>query len=221
MDEIRLLGGRRSGRSERAAILRACRAALALLLLALWQGVAHAAGAPVFDPFATNPLAGRDVGLRSAPALADLDSDGDLDLVSGESLGSFWYFENVGTRTAPIYIERPGAQNPANGLTTLGEHSQPALVDLDGDGKLELVGGSVSGTFEYFRNAGTRRAPAFAVASTNPLAGFDVGMSSAPAFGDLDRDGDADLVAGTFDGGFAYYENVGTARTPARRTRTW
>jgi len=224
--EVRLAGDRRSGRSDRAAILRACwaafasHAALALSLLALEQGAAHAAGAPVFDPFATNPLAGRDVGFRAAPAFADLDSDGDLDLISGESLGAFRYFENVGTRTAPSYVERSGAQNPANGLATLGEHSQPALVDLDGDGKLELVGGSVSGTFESFRNTGTRRAPAFAVAPTNPLAGFDVGTSSAPAFGDLDRDGDADLVAGSSDGRFAYYENAGTAKTPAFVERT-
>lgn len=220
MGEVRRTGRLRSSRSERAAILRAGRAVLALSLLALGQGVAHAAGAPVFDPFATNPLAGKDVGLRAAPALADLDSDGDLDLIAGESLASFQYFENVGTRTAPIYVERPGAQNPANGLATLGENSQPALVDLDGDGKLELVGGSVSGTFEYFRNTGTRRAPAFAIAPTNPLAGFDVGTSSAPAFGDLDRDGDADLVAGSVDGGFAYYENVGTAEAPAFVERT-
>ena len=40
---------------------------------------------------------GIDVGFESAPALADLDDDGDLDLVVGELNGLLYYYENVGS----------------------------------------------------------------------------------------------------------------------------
>ena len=44
-----------------------------------------------------------DVFGMPSPNLADFDGDGDLDLLCGEFVDSFTYFENVGTRTAPAY----------------------------------------------------------------------------------------------------------------------
>ena len=41
--------------------------------------------------------------------------------------------------------------------------------------------------------------------AANPLDGFGVGMFSAPALGDLDGDGAADLVAGAKDGALSYF----------------
>ena len=55
---------------------------------------------------------GQNVGLDSAPALADLDADGDLDVVAGDRYGRFSYFENTGSAREPLFVLRTGSANP-------------------------------------------------------------------------------------------------------------
>ncbi len=169
-----------------------------------------------------NPLDGADVGTFSHPALGDLDGDGDLELVAGESSGGFAYYENTGGATSPSFALRTGAANPLLGFATGSARSAPSLGDLDADGDLDLLAGAFAGAFLYFENTGSAASPAFAqrTGAANPLDGVDVGSDSLPALGDLDGDGDLDLVAGEFDGAFFYYENTGSATAPAFALRT-
>src|SRR5262245_50000143 len=116
--------------------------------------------------------------------------------------------------TIPIAPVLPGLD--------VGSYSAPALADLDGDADPDLIGGGNSGGFFYYENTGGANSPAYVqrTGPANPLAGKDVGLRSTPAFGDLDADGDLDLVAGEYEGNLNYYENTGSATAPAFVART-
>ncbi|KAH8052004.1 hypothetical protein JL722_10451 [Aureococcus anophagefferens] len=163
-----------------------------------------------------NPFDGIDVGSRSEPALADVDGDGDLDLVVGEKYGAFYYYENVGNAASPTYAARTGSASPFDGID-VGARSKPAFADVDGDGDLDLVVGEHDGILFYYENVGSATSPSYAArtGSANPFDGIDVSYYSAPAFADLDDDGDLDLVVGEHDGILFYYENVGNATSPS------
>ena len=87
-----------------------------------------------------NPWDGIDVGTYSTPTFADIDGDGDLDLVVGENDGNLNYYENTGTASDPIYTARTGTANPWDGID-VGGYSNPTFADIDGDGDLDLVVG--------------------------------------------------------------------------------
>ena len=134
--------------------------------------------------------AGIDVGYRSAPTLADLDGDGDLDVVVGDTFGNLRYFKNTGTAIAPVFSLQNGAANPFNGVD-IGSKSAPTFADLDGDGDLDAVIGADAGTLSYYKNTGTAIAPVFSLQSdaANPFNAVDLAGFSMPVFVDLDGDG--------------------------------
>ena len=147
-----------------------------------------------------NPLDGFDVGFTSAPSFVDLDGDGDLDLVSGETDGIFNLYRNDGSN----FTEQTGGNNLLDGFD-VGSYSTPSFVDLDGD--LNLVSGEGNGNFNLYRNDGSNFTEQ--TRGNSPLDGFDVGFASAPSFIDLDGDGDLDLVSGEQNGNFNFYMNIG------------
>ncbi|HAY33420.1 MAG TPA: hypothetical protein DCY06_04730, partial [Bacteroidetes bacterium] len=148
-----------------------------------------------------------------APCFADLDNDGDQDLLLGSYLrDSLWFFRNTGTPDNFIFtLESRGYQI---GLTTLGQSSTPALIDIDGDNDLDLFIGGTNGRLIFYENTGTPENFNFSFVS-NFYAGIDAGDDSVPRFYDIDDDGDYDLFIGRLNGQISFYRNDGTPQSPS------
>jgi hypothetical protein len=168
--------------------------------------------APVFGPPAASPFGLTDVGGYSSPTLGDLDGDGDLDAVVGGLDGGSSFFENTGSASAPAFA--PPVTMPF-GLGDVGYLASPDLADIDGDGDLDAFLGEGFGVTIFFANTGSASAPAFLAPDRGPLGAVDLNYLAAPAFGDLDGDGDLDALLGALDGNAHFFANTGTANGPA------
>jgi len=177
---------------------------------------AGTADAPQLKIAANNFLTQIDVGSNSAPALADIDHDGDLDLFLGDLNGRLHFFENSGSASAPAF--RWLTENFQN--IKLNAVSAPAFADLDGDADLDVVIGTVTGSdLVLFENIGTPQVPNFVLADPN-FQNIDLGSYSSPCFADADFDGDFDLFLGEYAGAaVAIFENTGNARQPVMQFR--
>ncbi|MEO8417025.1 MAG: VCBS repeat-containing protein, partial [Ginsengibacter sp.] len=144
----------------------------------------------------------------STPAFVDIDGDGDMDVFVGFDSGAIRYFENTGSASAPVFVERTGSNNPLNGIT--GSYLAPSFVDIDRDGDKDLFIGLNNASIIYYKNTGTPTAPIFSLqtGSANPFNGINFGSKVAPAFADIDNDGDMDVFVGNSSGVIINYQNT-------------
>src|SRR5690606_17439239 len=166
-----------------------------------------------FEPRTSRFISMIDVGSESVPVLVDLDGDGDLDLLVSNKIaqddpqnGDLTIFVNEGTATAPSF-RHAGTMDVGPGYNPV-----PAFGDLDGDGHLDAIVGGWADRLAYYRNEGGASIELTLVDSV--IAQLPRGRNATPALGDLDGDGDLDLLVGEASGTVNYFENTGTPLAP-------
>ena len=169
----------------------------------------------------SDPFDGEDVGDQSAPAFVDIDNDGDQDCFIGAGDGTMNYYRNTGSSSSAIFVEQTGGDNPFNSVD-VGSKSQPAFVDIDGDGDYDCFIGEYHATINYYKNNGNSSAPDFdlVTGSDNPLNGATTVYDADATFVDIDGDGDQDCFIGDYYGNILYYKNTGNSSSATFTAQT-
>lgn len=153
-----------------------------------------------------------DVGLYAYPCFADIDNDGDTDLLVGRDGFGFRYYQNTGSPSSAEWTYMEGA---FAGIGFETYWNSPDLIDLDNNGTLDLIFGTASGPLVYYTNIGSPEVAEWEQ-NTDLFGGvIDVGGASNPFFVDYDNDGDLDMFTGSQMGDIKYFENTGTVNGPS------
>ena len=198
---------------------------------------------PIKNPFnLTSPQNFSLYGSLLSHNLIDLDNDGDYDLLASYSgfyqnyiYGSytydqsahtvFKYYENIGNPSIPLFAAQ---QTNPFGLELDSVIGISDVVDIDGDGDYDVISSiAVFGNQGYIQNQdmgfieniGTSNNPQFSNPQVN-LIGITFPTSYypvIPSFGDIDGDGDYDLLTTPYDDNgnseykFLYQQNKGSS----------
>ena len=156
-------------------------------------------------------------GMPSA-SLADFDNDGDLDIICGEFLDKFTYFENIGNRKNPKYTSKGFLTNSDKPITMDLEMIIPVAFDWDKDGDYDLIVGQEDGRVVFIENTGklVNNTPQFELPKYFNQQADEIkfGALVTPYSVDWDNDGDDDLICGNTAGYIGFIENLDGGSPP-------
>lgn len=150
-------------------------------------------------------------GIGSAhPTFGDIDGDGDKDMILGDYEGRVHFLQNNAAAGNPAAFVL--MQQNYFGID-VGAMAMPQLVDLNKDGKLDLVVGEQMGNLSYYENTGTATNPIFSATPNNAFfGGIDVNPVCCQGFGApyffQNASGNFELLLGTENGNIWHYNNI-------------
>jgi hypothetical protein len=151
-----------------------------------------------------------------SPNFADFDGDGDLDLLCGEFLDGFTYFQNIGTRTQPKYATGRRLVHRGRPVKMNLQMITPTAIDWDKDGDIDLIVGDEDGRVALVENTGrvNQGMPQFLppVYFQQEADAVKFGALATPVGVDWDGDGDTDILCGNTSGSIAFLENLSGPR---------
>ena len=137
-------------------------------------------------------FSGIDITISIAPTFIDIDNDGLLDLIFGESYGRLYHYEQDSINSYN-FVQ---ITSNFNGIDT-GWGSIPIFGDIDNDGLLDLMVGGSNGLYHYEQESASSYNFTFITQNFN---GINV-KSPAPALVDINNDSLLDLMVGVRNGG--------------------
>ena len=163
-----------------------------------------------------NPI---DVYGAPSPNFDDFDNDGDLDIICGEFIDKFTWFENIGTRENPIYAKGRYLENNQGIITMDLEMIVPVSLDWDKDGDVDMIVGDEDGRVAFIENTGKIKdnmpvfnSPRYFQQKPEYLK---FGALVTPFSTDWDDDGDEDLICGNSAGYIGFIENLDGGNPPS------
>ena len=138
---------------------------------------------------------------RAYPYIADLTSDNIPDILSGSSDGKIYYYKGVSCEERFKVSEKKALTDRKDEEISVPGHSAPIWYDIDGDGRRDLISGGGDGNIYWFKGSGELH---FEPRGILLETGFGE-VQTFPDIGDIDNDGEPEIVVGTNSGMLQIY----------------
>ncbi len=191
----------------------------------------NAISANITSQDASFPNYNTPININSFPAafIADIDQNSKKDILispnnrNDENYNCLHYYKNTSNNSTG-HFELQQKDFLVNTMLDFGSGAYPVFFDYNSDGLLDLLvandgiydAGTQIGKIALLLNTGTSTNPSFNLQNSDigKLSQYNI-PSMKPTFGDLDNDGDDDMLIGAFNGQIHYFKNKAGAGNTA------